>query len=258
MARFLAQSALVAALAFAPFGALAQTPPAPPALPEALPFGQSTIANGQVDESGIVWSQCRGANGRPGRWISVHPVEVVHPTFVFQQQALVRTPADPVVKLGNLVECVGADGAPGTPVPALPATAILPRGTSLDFGTSVSVKFEDTAARFVQSHVFGLRDGETAFDDGSGPVVVTASRIAVFPKFFTLSVGGPGNVNYSINRPGNARPAAPTSCSVAVYEGRRNEHRVVATENQPCTALSRAELQRVVHDARTQLAQAPR
>jgi hypothetical protein len=257
MARFLAQSALVAALSFAPFGALAQTPAAPPAFPEALPFGQSTSVNGQVDDSGIVWSHCRGANGQPGRWISVRPAEVVHPTFVFQQQALLRTPADPVVKLGNFVECVGEDGAPGTPVPALPATAIIPRGTTLDFGTSVSVKFEDTVARFAQSHVFGLRDGETAFDDGSGPVVVTSSRIAVFPKFFTLSVGGPGNVNVRINRPGSARPAAPTSCSVAVYEG-RNEHRVVATENQPCTALSRAELQRVVRDARTQLATAPR
>jgi hypothetical protein len=257
MNRRVTRYALAASLVLTPLAALAQTPAAPPALPEALPFGQSTSVNGQVDDAGIVWSHCRGANGQPGRWISVHPAEVVHPTFVFQQQALVRTPADPVVRLGNVVECVGEDGAPGTPDPALPATAILPRGTTLDFGTSVSVKFEDTAARFAQSHVFGLRDGETAFDDGSGPVVVTASRIAVFPKFFTLSVGGHGNGNVRINRPGSARPAAPTSCSVAVYEG-RNEHRVVATENQPCTALSRADLQRVVRDARTQLAAAPR
>ena len=257
MARFLAQSALVATLAFAPFGALAQTPAAPPALPEALPFGPSTIVNGHVDESAIVWSHCRGANGQSGRWISVRPAEVVHPTFVFQQQALVRTPADPLVKLGNIVECVGADGAPGTPEPALPATAILPRGTSLDFGASVSVKFEDVVARFAQSHVFGLRDGETAFDDGSGPVVVTSSRIAVFPKFFTLSVGGPGDGNARISRPGSAPPAAPTSCGVTVFEP-RNSPRVVATENQPCTALSRAEVQRVVRDARTQLADVPR
>jgi hypothetical protein len=187
----------------------------------------------------------------------VHPAEVVHPTFYFQQEPLMRTLTAPAAKLGNFVECVGEDGAPGTPDPALPATAILPRGTTLDFGIAVTVKFEDTVARFAQDHLFALRDGETAFDDGSGPVIVTARSIAVFPNFFTLSVGGPANGSVSINRPGSARSAAPTSCSVAVYEG-RNTHRVVATENQPCTALSHAELQRVVHDARTQLAQAPR
>jgi hypothetical protein len=79
----------------------------------------------------------------------------------------------------------------------------------------------------------------------------------VFPNLYTLSVGGPANGSVSINRPGSAPSAAPTSCSVTVYEG-RNAHRVVATENQPCIALSRAELQRVIHDARTQLARAPR
>ncbi|MDQ6943275.1 MAG: hypothetical protein M3169_12280 [Candidatus Eremiobacteraeota bacterium] len=257
MPRYLAQCALTAALVFAPLAALAQTPAAPPAPPESLPFGKWTIVNGQVDESGIVWSRCRGANGQTGRWISVHPAEVVHPTYVIELEPLMRTPTAPAAKLGNFVECVGDDGAPGMPDPALPATAILPRGTTRDFGIAVTVKFEDAAARFTQHHMFALRDGETAFDDGTGPVIVTASRIAVFPNFFTLSVGGPANGSVNINRPGSARSAAPTSCSVAVYEG-RNAHRVVATENQPCTALSRTELQRVVHDARTQLAQAPR
>jgi hypothetical protein len=234
MPRYLAQCALTAALAFAPLGALAQTPVAPSALPESLPFGRWTIVSGQVDESGIVWSRCRGANGQPGRWISVHPAEVVHPTFYFEREPLNRTLTAPASKLGNFVECVGEDGAPGTPDPALPATSILPRGTTLDFGTSVSVKYEDTAARFAQTNMFALRDGETAFDDGSGPVIVTARHIAVFPNFYTLSVGGPANGSVEINRPGSARQAAPTSCSVAVYE-RRNAHRVVATENQPCT-----------------------
>ena len=257
MPRHLAQCALTAALLFAPLGALAQTPAPPPALPESLPFGRSTIVNGQVDESGIVWSRCRGANGQTGRWISVHPAEVVHPTYSFQQEPLMRTLSVRAAKLGSFVECVGEDGTPGTPDPAVPATAILPRGTTLDFGIAVTVKFEDTAARFVQNILFALRDGDTAFDDGSGPVIVAASRIAVFPNFYTLSVGGAATGSVNINRPGSAPSATPTSCSVTVYEG-RNAHRVVATENQPCTALSRAELQRVVHDARTQLAKAPR
>ena len=91
-----------------------------------------------------------------------------------------------------------------------------------------------------------------AFDDGGGPVVVTASRIAVFPQASTLVVSSSGGI-MSIYRPGAPVPAAPTSCRVVVYDRHGASHDV-GTEAGSCTALSNAERQRVVREARAKLA----
>jgi len=104
---------------------------------------------------------------------------------------------------------------------------------------------------------FGLREGETAFDDGAGPVVVTTSRIAVFPQASTLVVGGSSDGIISFYRPGAPVPATPTSCRVVVYDA-HGAPRDVGSRAGSCTALSYEERQRVVSDARAQLVSALR
>jgi hypothetical protein len=252
MNRLATRYALAASLVLTPLAALAQTAPAHPN--GALPFGTWTIVNGQVDESSIVWSRCRAANGGSGRWIATRPAEVVHPTYVVQQGSLPRPPDSAAP--GALVECVGEDGALGAPDPAVPATAVLPRGTTLVYGSSVRVHQTDIAPSRAHGFVFALHDGETASDDGSGPVVVTENRIAVFSRVATLIVGG-SNGSLSIYRPGAPVPAASTSCRVFAYDRNSTPHEVGA-EAGTCTALSNDERQRVVRDARAQLAAAPR
>jgi|GEM_PF-6409701 len=251
MNRRVSRYALAVALVVTPLAALAQTAPAHP--DGALPFGTWTIANGRVDESGIVWSQCRSANGQAGRWIATRPAEVVHPTYMVERSSLQGTAA----RLSPLVECVGQDGAPGVADPAVPAKSVLPRGTMLVYGATVRVHQTDEAARRARSTAFGLHEGETAFDDGGGPVIVTANRIAVFPQASTLFAGGADNVMMSIYRPGAPVPPAPTSCRVVVYDG-HGAPRDVGAEAGTCTALSYEERQRVVRDARAQLASTAR
>ncbi|HWT04312.1 MAG TPA: hypothetical protein VN224_01015 [Xanthomonadales bacterium] len=255
MNRRFTRCALAASLVLTPLAASAQTPATHP--DGALPFGQWTIVNGQVDESAIVWSRCRSANGQTGRWIATHPAEVVHPTYVIQQGSVPRTPDSAAVKLGALVECVGEDGGPGAPDPAVPATAVLPRGTTLVYGSSVRVHQTDIAPPRAHGFSFALHDGETASDDGSGPVIVTANRIAVFSRAATLLVGGSNTGSLSIYRPGAPVPPAPTSCRVIAYDRNSTPHEVGA-EAGTCTALPNEERQRVVRDARAQLAIAPR
>ena len=253
MNRLLTRYALAASLVLTPLAAVAQTAPAHP--DGALPFGRWAIVNGQIDESAIVWSQCRAANGQAGRWIATHPAEVVHPTYIVQREPL--PPNSPAAKLGPLVECVGDDGAPGVAEPAVPAVAALPRGTTLVYAPMVGVHQTDEAARHAHASEFGLREGETAFDDGSGPVVVTASRIAVFPQTSTLVMVGSSGGLMTIHRPGEPVPAAPTSCRVVAFDNHGASHDV-GVEAGSCTALSNAERQRVVRDARAKLASAPR
>jgi hypothetical protein len=255
MNRRVSGCALAVALVVIPFAALAKTAPAHP--DGALPFGRWTIVNGQVDESAIVWSRCRAANGQAGRWVATHPAEVVHPTYVVQREPLLGTPSSPAAKLGTLVECVGEDGAPGVPEPAVPATAVLERGTTLVYAPTVGVHQTDETARHVHASEFGLHEGETAFDDGSGPVVVTASRIAVFPQTSTLVMMGSSGGLMTIHRPSEPVPAAPTSCRVVAFDNHGASHDVGA-EAGSCTALSNAERQRVVRQARAKLAAAPR
>lgn len=259
MHRPLIRTGLAFALVVTPFGALAQTaPPAsPPHADDALPFGQWTIVNRQVDESAIIWSRCRGRNGETGRWIAAHPAEVVHPTYVVQPEPLMKNVAAYGAKLGGLVECVADDGSPGTPDPAVPPTAVLPRGTTIEYGNPVGVEYFDTEHRVMRHYAFGLRDGETAFDDGSGPVIVTAGRIAVFPRSYTLSMHGSSSMNFAIRRPGSPAAATPTTCSVVLMNGQDPaDRKVVATETKGCTALSLPDRERLIRDARTQLASA--
>ena len=254
MDRRVTRYALAASLVLTPLAAVAQTAPAHP--DGALPFGRWTIVNGQVDESAIVWSQCRAANGQAGRWVATRPAEVVHPTYVVQREPLLATPSSPAAKLGVLVECVGEDGAPGVPEPAVPATAVLPRGTTLVYGSSVRVHQMDVAPPRAHAVEFALHDGESASDDGIGPVVVTANRIAVFSQASTLLVGG-SNTNMSIYRPGAPVPPAPTSCRVLAYDRNSKAHEV-GSEAVSCIKLTNEERQRLVRDARAQLATVPR
>lgn len=255
MHRYLIQAAALA-MAMVPVGAPAQTAPTAAAAhdDDALPFGLWTIVNRQVDESALVWSRCRGRDGSPGRWIATRPREVVHPTYVVQQEPLLKHPTSPAAKLGSLVECVSDDGSPGTPDPAVPSTSVLPAGTTIDYSTMVMVEHvgPDRGGRH---YGFSLRDGESAFDDGSGPVVVTASQIALFPRSDTLSIGGPANVGLEFRRPGSPVHAAPAECKVNFYTGEEPQRRkTLAAESKPCTALTRADRDRLIRDARTQMA----
>jgi hypothetical protein len=249
------QAAIALVLVVLPFGTLAQTPPgSPPHADDALPFGQWTIVNHQVDESALVWSRCRGRNGASGRWVATRPAEVVHPTYVVQQEPLMKNRASWAANVGTLVECIADDGSPGMPDPAVPPTTVLPRGTTIAYGTAVSVQYADPERHTARHYGFGLHDNETAFDDGSGPVIVTAGRIAVFARSSTLSVGGPSNVDITIRRPGSPAAATPTTCTVELYNGQEPaERNVVATESKSCTALLPADRDRLIRNARTQL-----
>ena len=84
--------------------------------------------------------------------------------------------------------------------------------------------------------VFALHDAETASDDGSGPVMVTANRIAVFSRAATLFVSS--RLRHFVVRP--RRRAGPGGTGVLpCYRVRpqRQSHEVGA-EAGSCTALS--------------------
>jgi hypothetical protein len=255
MNRRVTRYALAASLVLTPLAALAQTVPAHP--DGALPFGPWTMVNGQSDESAIVWSRCRAPNGGAGRWIATHPAEVVHPTYVVQREPLQAMPDSAAAKLGALVECVGEDGAPGVADPAVPATSVLPRGTTLVYGSSVRVHQMDVAPPRSHTIAFALHDGESASNDGAGPVVVTANRIAIFSQASTLLVGGSNFGSLSIYRPGAPVPAPPTSCRVFAYDRNGTPHEA-GSEAGSCIKLTNEERQRLVRDARAQLATARR
>jgi hypothetical protein len=124
------------------------------------------------------------------------------------------------------------------------------------YGSIVRVHQMDVAPPRSHAMAFALHDGESASDDGIGPVVVTANRIAVFSQASTLLVGG-SNTNMSIYRPGAPVPPAPTSCRVFAYDRNSKAHEV-GSEAGSCIKLSNEERQRLVRAARAQLATVPR
>ena len=232
-----------------PAGAFAQAAapsPSPSPLPAGtLPFGRIKFGPSGIDRSGIVWSQCRGADGQAGRWIPVESAEVVHPTYIIERIALPRTAAE-FSRPGTFYECIGADGNPGTPDPALPATSTLPVGTKLVWESGVTIR------RAGETDKDGLQvmyaSGGRAFTDEVGPVVVSGDRITVYSRVYAIDPTRYGR-KVSIVRPGSPAPAAPTSCTVVVH-GPSGHERTVETLPKPCTALTNEEQTRAVAEAR--------
>lgn len=235
----------------APTSVLAQTvAPSPSASPlpadalpaDALPFGRMMGA-GSV--SGIVWSRCRGADGQPGRWVAVDSAEIVHPTYMIDRFALLRT-APAFSQRNGFYECIGADGSPGTPDPAVPATSTLPVGTKLLWESGVTIRRAGDTDQDALEATFPR--GGRAFTDAVGPVVVSDNRITVFSRVYSIDATRYSR-KVSIFRPGSHPPAPPTSCMVVVH-GPSGHERPVSTLSKPCTALTNEETTGAISEAR--------
>ena len=230
----------------APASALAQTvTPSPSGSPlpaDALPFGRMIAAGAR---SPVVWSRCRGADGQPGRWIVVDSAETVHPTYIVERFALPRT-APEFSRPSTFYECVGADGAPGTPDPAVPATSTLPVGTKLLWESGVTIRRAGDTDQDALEAMFPR--GGRAFTDAVGPVVVSGDRITVFAHVYSIDASRYSR-KVSIVRPGSRSPAQPASCTVVVH-GPSGHERPVATLPKPCTALTNEEVTGAVAEAR--------
>ena len=81
------------------------------------------------------------------------------------------------------------------------------------------------------------------------------TRFALAASLVLTPLGALGQT--APDRPGAPLPSVPTSCRVIAYDRNSTPHEVGA-EAGSCTALSNAEQQRVVRDARAQLAALPR
>ncbi len=210
-----------------------------------LPFGRVKFGPNGIDRSGIVWSQCRGAEGQPGRWIPVEGAEVMHPTYVIERIALPPT-APEFSRPGTFYECVGADGNPGTPDPAVPAASSLPVGTKLVWESGMTIHRQGDADK--DGFEVTYSSSGRAFTDAVGPVVVSGDRITVFSRVYGLDTSRYSR-KVSIFRPGSPRPAAPTSCTIVVH-GPSGHERTVETLPKPCTDLTNEEQSRAVAEAR--------
>lgn len=233
-------------LLVAPAITAAQT--APPHSSDALPFGRWTIVDHKRDDSAIVWSRCLQADGGPGRWVQVQPLEVVRPTYFVQNALLNKALVPP------LVECLGNNGLPGHPEPALPANALILPGSRISYQSTVQVERYDATQRQTKSYGFPVGGEAAAYDDVGGPVVVTTSEIEAFPPTFRLVANGDSML--TIRRPEQALARPASHCTVRFTDELRSV--VIAKRDSACTALSKEERDHLVAEARATIGETKR